>query len=107
MKKPEPQPDRPMKDAHHAVALYSQVAPLLAGKPSNQQGNAIAMLLGQWLAGHRALKKDGSIDLEKTREIRSNLMVLTTNAGFAYAADLDQQRSSKEAEDGPGRSAKN
>jgi hypothetical protein len=94
-------PPNPQTDSQRAIALYNSIAPLLAGHGSAIQGNAIAMMLAQWLAGHFALGKDGKPDWEKTREIRGNMMVLTTKAGFAYAADLDQQRSSKEAEDGP------
>lgn len=100
MKKPKPPNNPPPQtETQRAFALYDRLAPLMAGQGSPIQGNAIAMLLGVWLHGHRALAKDGSTDWEKTREIRSNLMVLTTRAGFAYAADRDRQ-SSKEAEGG-------
>jgi hypothetical protein len=80
----------------------------MADHGSPIQGNAIAMLLGTWLAGHTAFGKDGKVDWEKTREIRSNMMVLTTKAAFAYAADRDEQ-SSKEAknEQARGRSKDN
>ena len=107
MKKPAPpELPLPMTDTQRAFALYDSLAPLMRGYVSPIQGNAIAMLLGAWLSGHKALGKDGKVDWEKTREIRGNLMVLTTKAGFAYAADRDQ--SSKEAEDGTkGRSKDN
>jgi hypothetical protein len=94
-------PPNPQTDSRRALELYGKIAPLLAGQGSAIQGNAIAMMLGQWLHGHFALGGNGKPDIDKTREIRGNMMVLTTKAGFAYAADLDQQRSSKEAEDGP------
>ena len=108
MKKPKPKPPElplPQTPAQQAIALYLRLAPIMAGQASPIQGNAISMLLGTWLAGHVATDKDGKPDWEKTREIRSNMMVLTTKAGFAYAADRDQ--SSKEAEDETGRGKTN
>ena len=111
MKKPKPKPPElplPETATQRAFRLYASLAPLMAEHGSPIQGNAISMLLGTWLSGHKVFGKDGKVDWEKTREIRSNMMVLTTKAGFAYAADRDQQQSSKEAEDEPkGRDRRN
>lgn len=84
--------------AEQAADLYARVAPLMAGRPSVVQGNVIAMLLGSWLWGHRVLDGDGKMNIEATRKIRGDMMIITTHAGFAYAADRDQQ--ALEAQDG-------
>jgi hemerythrin len=41
-----------MQDADDVVALVAQLRPLLASKPSEIQGAALADLLSIWLAGH-------------------------------------------------------
>jgi hypothetical protein len=97
---PAPPPAPSQTDVQRVMALYEWIAPIFEGSGSAIQGNVIAMLLGTWLHGHRAIDGKGSVDWEKTREIRGNLMVLTTKAGFAYANDRD--RSLKEAEDETG-----
>ena len=94
----KPQKPPPKSDGQIAIDLYDKIAPMLVGVASPIQGNLLAMLLGTWLAGHSytpTKSMDADEALQETRAMRARLMVLTTNAAFAYASP-NNRREEKE-----------
>jgi hypothetical protein len=91
--------DETEAQAKLAQATFDKIAPILFGMGSAMQGNIIAMLLGMWLSGHHVVptksqnKKEA---IKAERDLRSRLMMVTTRAAFAYAADQDQTRDGKQ-----------
>jgi hypothetical protein len=105
MKKPKraAAPPPPLTDGQRATQLYERIAPLMTGVPAAIQGNVIAMMMGTFLHGHSVHGKDGKIDIEKTKDLRSRIMIVNTHAAFAYVAASDQSSKEAEDEDGKGR----
>lgn len=59
----------PRPDVDLVVNTIEKIRPLLAGKPAEVQGAALADLLAMWLAGH--IMPD---DPEGTRELRETIL---------------------------------
>lgn len=92
-------PEADIRDGEIARALHDRMAPMLIGASSPIQGNVIAMLLGSWIAGHRAeVPNDPEKTLEATRALRARLMMVETRMAFGYAEVIDQKREGSQQE---------